>query len=160
MRGELTPRAEILLPAYMPGGLWMKPANGLGSRLARGGVVTTGVGLAPRQRRRDNTTNTMRTTPTTRAKIGSHRMINPSTAVVYGLIILRFEPIRICRTLDIHGRTVGTLPHTCRLCARAGPSVGSPVARRSETFKLLSHAGRLDADQFTPLSKTLRAKPV
>jgi hypothetical protein len=29
-------------------------------------------------------------------------MINPSTVVAYGLIILRFEPIRICRTLAIH----------------------------------------------------------
>src|SRR5919108_1064835 len=83
-------------------GLWVKPANGLGSRLALGGVATTGVALAPRQRRRDRTTSSMRATPTTKANIGSDCLISPSTPVVEGLIIPCVEMIRICRTLGIH----------------------------------------------------------
>ena len=68
-------------------GLWMNPANGLGSRFALGGLLTTGVALALRQCQRDKTTSQMRATPTTKINIGSHRKISTSMTVVYGLII-------------------------------------------------------------------------
>src|SRR5262249_51253549 len=83
-------------------GLRVKPENGLGARLALGGLVAVGVAVPPRQSRRDRTTSRMRTTPTTSEKARSNRIISPSTGVVYGLIIPRLEPIRIRRTIDIH----------------------------------------------------------
>ena len=97
--GDATPRvqlaqaaAEFNIPAQSltdaltefgrQSGLRVKPSNGLGSRVALGGFVAAGVALPLRQSRREKTTSKMRTTPTTRANIGSDRIISPSTQVV------------------------------------------------------------------------------
>src|SRR5262245_27356193 len=83
-------------------GLWVKPANDLGSRVAFGGFVAAGMLLPLRQSRRDKMTSSMRTMPTTRAHIGSDRMISPSIQVVEGMIISCFEHHRYLRALILN----------------------------------------------------------